>query len=118
MVEKTIVAESGNSDIRSDYYKLAGFMNGVTRKSDISLLLKFDELADQSGNFDLTAKIRDSICEELCLNKPNLSAAIKRLTDLNIIHGNKGSYTIDSNVFVDTTNKDVSEIRLSITLVK
>lgn len=118
MVEKTIVAESDNSDIRSDYYKLIGFMKGVTRNSDISLLLKLDQLADQSGHFDLTARTRDLICEELCLNKPNLSAAIKRLIDLEVIMGNKGSYDINESVFICKSTSNKSQININIQLIK
>lgn len=117
MVEKTIITESDNSDIKANYYRLTGFMHGITRKSDIALLIKLDTLANQDGNFDLTAKTRDDICEELGLNKPNLSAAIKRLTDLNIIIGNKGSYSISSNIFINT-HDDINKIKLNITLVK
>lgn len=117
-MEKSIIINSSSTCIKTRYYELACFMNGVTRKGDVTLLIKLSNLADSQGNFSLTARSRDLICEELNLNKPNLSMSIKRLSNLGIITGDKGDYQINPEIFINFNNEDLDKIDLKIELRK
>lgn len=113
VTEKQLEIEADN--IRESYYQLLTSQYGVTRKSDLKLLVELDRYCDSKGNFNLTVTNRRQIEESLGLNKPNLSAALKRLKELNVITGEKGNYAINPDLFISDLNQD---IKLIINLIK
>jgi hypothetical protein len=67
---------------------------------DVMLLVKFAELADyNTGSIDLSTKLRVQICEELEIKPSNFSTSIKRMVNLGLLIGEKGSYTLNAGLF-------------------
>lgn len=88
---------------------------------DVMLLVKFAELADyNTGQMDLSTKLRLEICQELDIKASNLSATIKRLVDLKLLLGEKGSYTLNAGLFwkgdAKTREKVMKERGLELTI--
>lgn len=74
-------------------------IHGVTSTIDRTIFQQLVYLANKDGVVSLSSIIKDSICEEISINKSNFSKNIKRLVDANIIQGNKGTYIINKTIF-------------------
>lgn len=82
------------------YNDYLGKLYGIKHLSDIKLITKFCEIAEfNTGKVVLSSATRDEICEQLDISKPNLSKNIKRLKELGLIDGDKGTYIIDPKLF-------------------
>lgn len=82
------------------YYNMLKTFYQIKYIKDVLLLIKLTQLANyNTGEVELSAKKRDELCTELDLRKPHLSTALKRLTELELISGERGSYVINPAIF-------------------
>lgn len=100
-VSKTYVIKLDESDkFFMVYYNMLKSFYQIKYLKDVMLLIKLVELADyNTGIVTIATKTRQSISNELNVNKSNLSVMFKRLVDLELIRGEKGVYTINEGVF-------------------
>ncbi len=79
--------------------------------SDLKLIIELSAQADyNTGQVDLSPKLRENICEKIGLSKSHLSKSLKRLKDLQLIFGERGSYTINEAVFWKGDKKTRKEL--------
>ena len=100
-VSKTYIIKLDESDkFFMVYYNMLKSFYQIKYLKDVMLLIKLVELADyNTGVVTIATKTREAISKELNVNKSNLSAMFKRLSDLELIRGEKGVYTINEGVF-------------------
>lgn len=92
-------------------------VHGITSKIDTEIFKQMLYLCNDDGIVSLSSIVKDSICEELSINKTNFSKNIKRLIDANVIQGNKGTYIINNSVMnilnqLELGNSNTITIRL------
>lgn len=67
---------------------------------DIKIIIKFNEFAEfDTGNVDLTPKKRLEITESLGIRNDSISKSLRRLLDIGLISGDRGSYVINPIIF-------------------
>jgi Firmicute plasmid replication protein (RepL). len=82
------------------YTKFISSLYGLTKLSDLKLLVKFCEVAEyNTGVVQLTTASRIEICKELNIGLTNISKNIKSLIKKGLITGSFGNYTINPHVF-------------------
>lgn len=103
-------------DYVAPWYKLSN----STSKNVLAWLC--NKAAFNTGQISLSSKDRLDLMNELDIKKTTLSNALKELSDKNLISGNKGSYTINPQIFwkgdLLTRNKilDVHEIQVAFSI--
>lgn len=82
------------------YFNMLKTFYQIKYLKDVMLLFKLCEEAQfNSGEINLSAQSRVDLCSFLNIKPPHLSSAIKRLKELGLIIGEKGSYVINEGVF-------------------
>lgn len=82
------------------FHDYLGPLLGIKHMSDRILLDELVKLAEfNTGEVILSTKLKNEICEKININKSNFSKNMKRLKDLNIISGDKGTYLISPKMF-------------------
>jgi hypothetical protein len=67
---------------------------------DIKIIIKFNEWAEfDTGKVDLTPKKRLEITESLGIRNDSISKSLRRLLDIGLINGDRGSYVINPIIF-------------------
>lgn len=103
-------------DYVAPWYKLSN----STSKNVLAWLC--NKAAFNTGQISLSSKDRLDLMNELDIKKTTLSNALKELSDKNLISGDKGSYTINPQIFwkgdLLTRNKilDVHEIQVAFSI--
>ena len=103
-----------------DYVAPLYKLSNSTSKNVLAWLC--NKAAFNTGQISLSSKDRLDLMNELDIKKTTLSNALKELSDKNLISGNKGSYTINPQIFwkgdLLTRNKilDVKEIQVAFSI--
>lgn len=67
---------------------------------DIKIIIKFNEWAEfDTGKVDLTPRKRLKITDDLGIRNDSISKSLRRLLDIGLISGGKGSYVINPIIF-------------------
>ena len=82
------------------YYEMLRTFYSIKYVSDLKLIIELASMANyNTGEIDLSTKKREVLCDRLGIKKTHLSTSLKRLKELNLIRGEKGSYIIEEAVF-------------------
>jgi hypothetical protein len=83
----------------------------IKRSDDLRIMSKFCMMGEyNSGKVVLSQKTREDILKELKMSKSSLSRSIKRLLDMNLISGEKGTYIINPVIFFKGSNSTRNKI--------
>ena len=92
--------EDSSSDFVQIYYEMLRTFYSIKYVSDLKLIIELASMANyNTGEIDLSTKKREVLCDRLGIKKTHLSTSLKRLKELNLIRGEKGSYIIEEAVF-------------------
>lgn len=98
---------------KSYYFKLLKLVYNIKYNKDILLFEELVNLADkETKTIHLSVNLRETLREKTNMNKPNFSASLKRLTETELLSGEKGSYSINSKVLLDLEIINYIEISL------
>lgn len=93
------------------YFEMLKTFYEIKYVSDLKLIVELSAQADyNTGRIDLSPRLRESICEKIGLSKSHLSKSLKRLKELSLISGDRGSYLINEAVFWKGDKKTRKEL--------
>lgn len=82
------------------YFNMLKTFYEIKYLKDVMLLFKLCEMANfNTGKISLGADDRNDLCAFINVQNSHLSSGLKRLTELGLIFGKKGSYVINEGAF-------------------
>jgi len=103
------------------YFKMLKTFYEIKLIKDVYLLFRLCEMAEyNTGKISLSIQDRSDLCDLISLRKEHLSAGLKRLSELGLISGSRGSYIINQSIFwkgdKETRNKVLKERGIDFTI--